>query len=166
MPPLLVALLLLFTPVLSEEDLRAVEALASGVGVGKGASESLSTDVTGDGVPDVVLVRRSGGTLTLFIVEGPVSARARWWRLDLRRGAARGDLCVPPRSARVELEDAAPLVAQLGCGPHERGEHCALLGQVNASSTAVRGRGLRISGGECDPVHVFFDGSDLRYWTR
>ena len=68
-----VRLLLLGTPVLSEADLRVVERLAWRAGVPKGAVESLSTDVTGDGAQDVVLLTRTADRLVLFVAEGPVS---------------------------------------------------------------------------------------------
>ena len=88
---LAVRLLLLGTPVLSEADLRIAERLAWRAGVPKGAVESLSTDVTGDGAPDVVLLTRTGDRLVLFVAEGPVSPVGRWWRVDLHRGTGAGD---------------------------------------------------------------------------
>ena len=93
-------LALVATPVLSEADLKIVERLAWRAGVPRGTVESLSTDVTGDGAPDVVLVTRTADRLVLFVAEGPVSPVGRWWRVDLHRGTGAGELCIPASAAR------------------------------------------------------------------
>src|SRR5215468_3450983 len=128
---LVVRLLLVGTPVLSEADLRIVERLAWRAGVPRGAVESLSTDVTGDGAPDVILLTRTGDRLVLFLAEGPVSPVGRWWRVDLHRGTGAGELCVPASAARVHVEDHAFVSAALECdrertGPCRTRRACAL----------------------------------------
>lgn len=161
---LAVRLLLLGTPVLSDADLRIVERLAWRAGVPKGAVESLSTDVTGDGAPDVVLLTRTGDRLVLFVAEGPVSPVGRWWRVDLHRGTSAGELCVPPSAARVHVEDHGAVSHALECDRERTG-----------ACPTPQGRALRVDSGEgaprgqaqgrCPAVHVFFDGSDLRVWS-
>jgi hypothetical protein len=151
---LAVRLLLLGTPVLSEADLRIVERLAWRAGVPKGAVESFSTDVTGDGAQDVVLLTRTGDRLVLFVAEGPVSPVGRWWRVDLHRGTEAGELCAPASAARVHVEDHGAISHALECDRERTG-----------ACPAPKGRALRVEAGHCPAVHVFFDGSDLRFWT-
>jgi hypothetical protein len=163
---LAVRLLLLGTPVLSESDLRVVERLAWRAGVPKGAVESLSTDVTGDGAPDVVLLTRTADRLVLFVAEGPVSPVGRWWRVDLHRGTEAGELCVPATAARVLIEDHGVVAHALECDREQTG-----------ACPTPRGRALRVEASpaarsragaaqvRCPAVHVFFDGSDLRFWS-
>ena len=151
---LAVRLLLLGTPVLSETDLRIVERLAWRAGVPKGAVESLSTDVTGDGAPDVVLLTRTGDRLVLFVAEGPISPVGRWWRVDLHRGTGAGELCVPASAARVHVEDHGVVSHALECDRERTG-----------ACPTPQGRALRVESGRCPAVHVFFDGSDLRSWS-
>lgn len=149
-----VRLLLLGTPVLSETDLRIVERLAWRAGVPRGAVESLSTDVTGDGAPDVVLLTRTGDRLVLFVAEGPISPVGRWWRVDLHRGTGAGELCVPASAARVHVEDLGVVSHALECDRERTG-----------ACPTPQGRALRVEAGRCPAVHVFFDGSDLRFWS-
>src|SRR6516162_11770082 len=151
---LAVRLLLLGTPVLSEADLRIAERLAWRAGVPKGTVEPFSTDVTGDGAPDVVLLTRTADRLVLFVAEGPVSPVGRWWRVDLHRGNEAGELCVPSSAARVHVEDQAFISAALECDRERTG-----------ACPAPKARALRIETGRCPAVHVFFDGSDLRFWS-
>ncbi|HZJ56488.1 MAG TPA: hypothetical protein VFD38_20255 [Myxococcaceae bacterium] len=160
---LAVRLLLLGTPVLSEADLRVVERLAWRAGVPRGAVESLSTDVTGDGAPDVVLLTRTSDRLVLFVAEGPISPVGRWWRVDLHRGSGAGELCVPATATRVLVEDHGVVSHALECDRERTG-----------ACPTPRGRALRVeaspaAGGRsqvrCPAVHVFFDGSDLRFWS-
>jgi len=151
---LAVRLLLLGTPVLSDADLRIVERLAWRAGVPRGAVESISADVTGDGTPDVVLLTRTGDRLVLFVAEGPVSPVGRWWRVDLHRGTEAGDLCAPASAARVHLEDHGAVSHALECDR-----------EVTGACPTPHGRGLRVEAGRCPAVHVFFDGSDLRFWS-
>ena len=147
-------LLLLGTPVLSDADLKTAERLAWRAGVPKGTVESLSTDVTGDGAPDVVLLTRTTDRLVLFVAEGPVSPVGRWWRVDLHRGDEAGELCVPASAVRVHVEDHAFVSAGLECDRERTG-----------ACPTPHGRALRIESGRCPAVHVFFDGSDLRFWS-
>jgi hypothetical protein len=151
---LAVRLLLLGTPVLSEADLRIVERLAWRAGVPKGTVESLSTDMTGDGAEDIVLLTRAGDRLVLFVAEGPISPAARWWRVDLHRGTEAGDLCAPASTARVHVEDHGAVSHALECDRERTG-----------ACPAPKGRALRVEAGHCPAVHVFFDGSDLRFWS-
>jgi len=151
---LAVRLLLVGTPVLSEADLRIVERLAWRAGVPRGAVESLSADVTGDGAPDVVLLTRTADRLVLFLAEGPVSPVGRWWRVDLHRGDGAGELCLPASSARVQVEDHAVVSQALECDRERTG-----------ACPTPHGRALRVQAGRCPAVHVFFDGSDLRFWS-
>src|SRR5512134_716385 len=118
---LAVRLLLLGTPVLSDADLRIVERLAWRAGVPKGVVESLSTDVTGDGAPDVVLLTRTSDRLVLFVAEGPVSPVGRWWRVDLHRGTGAGELCVPATATRVLVEDHRVVAHALECHREQTG---------------------------------------------
>lgn len=166
---LTVGLLLHATPVLSDADLKVVERLASRAGVPRGALESLSTDVTGDGAPDVVLLTRTADRLVLFVAEGPVSSSGRWWRVDLHHGPGPGELCAPASAVRVQVEDHGVVAQALDC-PTEPGAACptpqgrALRVEV---SPAAGGRSPRGPGAQtrCPAVHVFFDGSDLRFWA-
>jgi len=151
---LAVRLLLLGTPVLSDADLKVAERLAWRAGVPRGTVESLSTDVTGDGAPDVVLVTRTADRLVLFVAEGPVSPVGRWWRVDLHRGTEAGELCVSASEARVHVEDQAIVSHALECDRERTG-----------ACPAPQGRALRVGSGRCPAVHVFFDGSDLRSWS-
>jgi hypothetical protein len=152
---LAVRLLLLGTPVLSDADLRVVERLAWRAGVPKGTVESLSTDVTGDGAPDVVLLTRTADRLVLFVAEGPISPVGRWWRVDLYRGTGPGELCSPASAARVHVEDHRVVFQALECDRERTG-----------ACPTPQGRALRVdSPGHCPAVHVFFDGSDLRFWS-
>jgi hypothetical protein len=185
-----VRLLLLGTPVLSEGDLRVVERLAWRAGVPRGAVESLSTDVTGDGAPDVVLLTRTPERLVLFVAEGPVSPVGRWWRVDLHRGTEVGELCVPATSARVLVEDHGVVSHALECDreqtgacPTPRGRALRVEASPAASARARTSTGPPPHQGEargatpergasglsaqvrCPAVHVFFDGSDLRFWS-
>lgn len=147
-------LVLLGTPVLSEADLKVAERLAARAGVPKGAVESLSTDVTGDGAPDVVLLTRTTDRLVLFVAEGPVSPSGRWWRVDLHRGTGPGELCVPASAARVHVEDHGAVSQALECDRERTG-----------ACPSPQGRALRVDTGRCPAVHVFFDGGDLRFWS-
>jgi len=142
------------TPVLSDAELKAAGRLAWRAGVPKGTVESLSTDVTGDGVPDVVLLTRTADRLVLFVAEGPVSPVGRWWRVDLHRGTEAGELCVPASAARVHVEDHGAISAALECDRERTG-----------ACPTPQGRALRVEAGHCPPVHVFCDGSDLRFWS-
>ena len=171
---LVVRLLLLGTPVLSDADLRVVERLAWRAGVPKGAVESLSTDVTGDGAPDVVLLTRTSDRLVLFVAEGPVSPVGRWWRVDLHRGSSAGELCVPASAARVHVEDHGAVSHALECDRERTGACPTPQGRaLRIESSPAPGGGSRSSGGSphdpalgrCPAVHVFFDGSDLRFWS-
>lgn len=171
---LAVRLLLLGTPVLSDADLRIVERLAWRAGVPKGTVESLSTDVTGDGAPDVVLLTRTGDRLVLFVAEGPVSPVGRWWRVDLHRGTSAGELCVPASAARVHVEDHGAVSHALECDRERTGACPTPQGRALRveSSPAPGGRSSSGAGaprgsaqGRCPAVHVFFDGSDLRFWS-
>ena len=121
MHALAVSTLLLATPVLSEADLKVVERLAWRAGVPRGALESLSTDVTGDGVPDVVLLTRTADRLVLFLAEGPVSPVGRWWRVDLHRGTEAGELCAPASAVRVHVEDQGVVSHALECDKERTG---------------------------------------------
>lgn len=163
---LAVRLLLLGTPVLSDSDLRIVERLAWRAGVPRGATESLSTDVTGDGAPDVVLLTRTSDRLVLFVAEGPVSPVGRWWRVDLHRGTDAGELCVPASAARVLVEDHGVVAHALECDREQTGACPTPRGRalrVEASPAASRGgAGPHV---HCPAVHVFFDGNDLRFWS-
>jgi hypothetical protein len=147
-------LLLLGTPVLSDADLKIAERLAWRAGVPKGQVESLSTDVTGDGSPDVVLLTRTTDRLVLFVAEGPVSPVGRWWRVDLHRGTGAGELCTPASAARVHVEDHGVVAHALECDREHTG-----------ACPTPQGRALRVEAGRCPAVHVFFDGSDLRSWS-
>jgi hypothetical protein len=166
MRSVLVGLMLLFVPVLSDADVRLVDRLATRAGVPKGASDYLSADLTGDGKADVVLVRRGTNTLTLMLVEGPVSSSARWWRLSFRKGAGSDDLCVGPSTSQVDVEEPSPDLAQLGCRDDDAAEFCTTLRHLREAAQSRHLRGLRVEGGSCQSLHVFFDGSDLRYWRR
>ena len=171
---LAVRLLLLGTPVLSEADLRIVERLAWRAGVPRGAVESLSTDVTGDGAPDVVLLTRTSDRLVLFVAEGPVSPVGRWWRVDLHRGTEAGELCVPASAARVHVEDHGAVSHALECDREQTGACPAPQGRALRVEAPPAPGGRSRSGagaprvqaqGRCPAVHVFFDGSDLRFWS-
>jgi len=153
---LAVRLLLLGTPVLSDADLKVAERLAWRAGVPKGTVESLSTDVTGDGAPDVVLLTRTADRLVLFVAEGPVSPVGRWWRVDLHQGTDAGELCGPASAARVHVEDHGVVSQALECDRERTG-----------ACPTPQGRALRVesSSHRCPAVHVFFDGSDLRFWS-
>jgi hypothetical protein len=166
--------LLLATPVLSEADLKVAERLAWRAGVPKGTPESLSTDVTGDGVPDVVLLTRTADRLVLFVAEGPVSPVGRWWRVDLHRGTEAGELCVPASAVLVQVEDHGVVSHALECDKERTGACPTPLGRslrVEAAAPGGRSRGGAGTAGEpvpaarCPAVHVFFDGSDLRFWS-
>jgi len=170
---LAVSTLLLATPVLSEADLKVVERLAWRAGVPRGALESLSTDVTGDGVPDVVLLTRTADRLVLFLAEGPVSPVGRWWRVDLHRGTEAGELCAPASAVRVHVEDQGVVSHALECDKERTGAcptpHGRAL-RVESAAPAGRSRGGGAPGesaplARCPAVHVFFDGSDLRFWS-
>jgi|KBSSwiStaDraftv2_1062776.scaffolds.fasta_scaffold03885_4 hypothetical protein len=171
---LAVRLLLLGTPVLSDADLRIVERLAWRAGVPKGTVESLSTDVTGDGAPDVVLLTRTGDRLVLFVAEGPVSPVGRWWRVDLHRGTSAGELCVPASAVRVHVEDHGDVAHALECDRERTGACPTPQGRaLRVDSSPASGGHSRSGGGQrpveapggCPAVHVFFDGSDLRSWS-
>jgi hypothetical protein len=164
--PPVAAALLLFAPVLSEGDIRVVDVLAARAGMPKGSSDHLSADLTGDGNSDVLLIRRRSDLLILMLVEGPVTNRARWWQVAFRPGTGSGDVCVPPSQAKLEVEDPDPDLAQLGCRDDDTADFCATLRRLGAARHSRRVRGVRIEGGNCRPIHVFFDGSDLRYWRR
>lgn len=151
---LAVRLVLLGTPVLSDADLRTTERLAWRAGVPRGTVESLSTDVTGDGAPDVVLVTRTADRIVLFVAEGPVSPVGRWWRVDLHRGNGTGELCVPASEARIQVEDHSVVSHALECDRERTG-----------ACPTPQGRALRVHQARCPAVHVFFDGSDLRAWS-
>ena len=139
---LAVGLLLLGTPVLSEGDLRVVERLAWRAGVPRGAVESLSTDVTGDGSPDVVLLTRTAGRLVLFVAEGPVSPVGRWWRVDLHRGTGAGELCVPVTAAWLTWRSATPSI------PRSANRRSAA--RISASSP-LDGSDMRFAGSVISP---------------
>src|SRR5262245_5015924 len=176
-----VRLLLLGTPVLSAAALRVVERLAWRAGVPKGAVESLSTDVTGDGAPDVVLLTRTADRLVLFVAEGPVSPVGRWWRVDLHRGTEAGELCVPATATRVIVEDRGVVAHALECDreqtgacPTPRGRALRVEASPVSGARSRTGTGTPPSSGgaggltaqvRCPAVHVFFDGSDLRFWS-
>lgn len=163
-----VRLLFVGTPVLSEGDLRVVERLAWRAGVPRGAVESLSTDVTGDGAPDVVLLTRTPERLVLFVAEGPVSPVGRWWRVDLHRGTGAGELCVPATSARVLVEDHGVVSHALECDREQTGACPTPRGRalrVEASPAASARARTSTAQVRCPAVHVFFDGSDLRFWS-
>ncbi len=164
--------LLLATPVLSEADLKVAERLAWRAGVPKGALESLSSDVTGDGVPDVVLLTRTADRLVLFVAEGPVSPVGRWWRVDLHRGTEAGELCVPSSAVRVHVEDHGVVSHALECDRERTGACPTPQGRaLRVESPAPGGRPRTGATAEsapaarCPAVHVFFDGSDLRSWS-
>ena len=178
-----VRLLLLGTPVLSEADLRVVERLAWRAGVPKGAVESLSTDVTGDGAQDVVLLTRTADRLVLFVAEGPVSPVGRWWRVDLHRGTDAGELCGPATATRVIVEDRGVVAHALECDREQTGACPTPRGRaLRVEASPVSAARSRTSSGpsspgeargasglaaqvRCPAVHVFFDGSDLRFWS-
>ena len=173
---LAVRLLLLGTPVLSDADLKVAERLAWRAGVPKGSVESLSTDVTGDGAPDVVLLTRTADRLVLFVAEGPVSPVGRWWRVDLHRGTDAGELCGPASAARVHVEDHGPVSQALECDRERTGAcptpHGRALRVESPGLPAPGGRSRSgaaaprvLAQGRCPAVHVFFDGSDLRFWS-
>lgn len=149
-------LLVVATPVLSDAELKVAERLAWRAGVPKGAVESFSTDVTGDGAPDVVLLTRTSDRLVVFVAEGPVSPVGRWWRVDLHRGSGAGELCVPASAARVHVEDHGVVSHALECDR-----------ELTGACPTPHGRALRVDApqGHCPAVHVFFDGSDLRFWS-
>ncbi|HVP60126.1 MAG TPA: hypothetical protein VMT11_06185 [Myxococcaceae bacterium] len=171
---LAIRVLLLATPVLSEADLKVAERLAWRAGVPKGVVESLSTDLTGDGVPDVVLLTRTADRLVLFVAEGPVSPVGRWWRVDLHRGTDAGELCVPASAVRVHVEDHGVVSHALECDREQTG--ACPTPQGRALRVECPGPGGRTRSGagtsreqpqaaRCPAVHVFFDGSDLRFWS-
>ena len=141
--------MLIGTPVLSEADLRIVERLAWRAGVPQGTVESLSTDVTGDGAPDVVLVTRTADRLVLFVAEGPVSPVGRWWRVDLHRGTGAGELCVPASAARVHVEDHGVVSHALECDRERTG-----------ACPAPHGRALRVA------IRPLSGGARLFRWQR
>ena len=151
---LAVRLLLLGTPVLSDADLRIVERLAWRAGVPRGAVESLSTDVTGDGAPDVVLLTRTADRLVLFVAEGPVSPVGRWWRVDLHRGNGAGELCVPASAARVQVEDHGVVSHALECDRERTGACPTPQGRALASDSGSVSGGARLLRWQRSPLLV------------
>jgi hypothetical protein len=153
-------------------DLRIVERLAWRAGVPKGAVESLSTDVTGDGAPDVVLLTRTADALVLFVAEGrcrPWAAGGAWTCTAEPRPASSASRRAP---SAVHVEDHGAVSHALECDesgpapvPRRRARPCAsTLPAPGALAERAGGAGGQAQG-RCPAVHVFFDGSDLRFWS-
>jgi hypothetical protein len=125
------------------------------------AGDARTSDVTYDGVPDLVLLGAEEHAVVVAVVEGPITERSRVLSLRLRAGLAAPDaVCGSPLEvqANVERPDARALVppasedvrALVDAGADAGGSGLVL---VHASAT-----------GYCEAFHVLYDGAALAWW--
>jgi hypothetical protein len=88
-------------------------------------------------------------------------------------GTEAGELCVPASAVRVHVEDHGVVSHALECDKERTGACPTPQGRalrVESPAPGGRSRGAGGPGGQgpaaaCPAVHVFFDGSDLRFWS-
>ncbi|ABC83826.1 hypothetical protein [Anaeromyxobacter dehalogenans] len=128
----------------------------------------LVADVTFDGRADHVFLGSSGNTSSVGIVDGARGDRA--WVLEFVHDPARASgLCGAPGDATIALEDPGIDLAELGCDDASDDASCETARRTAAylRRAAERGgKGIVLSAGDCDAVHVHFDGTSFRWWRR
>jgi hypothetical protein len=113
------------------------------------ASSELSADINCDGRPDQALLGRREGKVYVGLV---VSGRARPEILGFGIGGAVQDtICAEPAVLRVESLDYDPKKAG---------------GRLDGFRRSKRCKGLRLSGGQCDSIHFFWNHrtKELDWW--
>jgi hypothetical protein len=125
------------------------------------AADARSSDVTYDGVPDLVLLGAEEGALVVAVVEGPVSERSRVLSRRFRAGVvARDAVCGAPLDvqANVERPDARGLGAQATDDVRafvDAGADAGGLGLVLVHAGPT---------GYCEAFHLIYDGTALAWW--
>jgi hypothetical protein len=83
---------------------------------------------------------------------------------DLQNG-----ICGSPAEALLTAEDASLPLDEFGCQGANQPLVCDHLRDVKARLERAAGKGakgIRLANGDCDSFHIFFDGSEFRYWRH
>ena len=132
-------------------------------------TKSLLGDVTLDGERDVTLFGVEGNRAVVEVVEGPVTPKSRHWTLRFAEAKdAEDGLCGPAKESELELEQPELPLAEWGCS-ESLDERCARALAIAARFEKAKphdGRGLQLSGGDCDRFHLYFDGEQMTWWRR
>ncbi len=130
----------------------------------------LVADVTLDGVPDYVVLGSGPSGTAVGILEGFPGDGAQHWVVSFRHDPqSQAGLCGKPADASVALEEPRLPLDELGCAFGSEDPRCHELREVDKRlrDAAVRGsKGIRLSAGECDAFHLYYDGAGFRWWRR
>jgi hypothetical protein len=134
-------------------------------------TRALEADLTWDGVEDAAVLGTVETAVVVGIIEGPVSESSRHWTLvfpiasDLQDG-----ICGAPEAVEFSVEDATlPSLEEFGCHggkPEPMCERLNVLKDRLESASRKGAKGIRLTGGDCDAFHIFFDGANVQYWRR
>lgn len=130
----------------------------------------LTTDVTLDRVMDAVVLGLTDRAVLVGVVEGPITSTSRVWSLPfLGEIVSPGSSCGAPGESQIFTEPAGVDLQEVGCDTSDATPQCAELRQLASrlDEAAARGsRGLRLVSGDCDAIHIYFDGTKFGSWRR
>jgi len=116
------------------------------------AASELTGDIDCDGRPDQALLGRRDGRVWVGVV---VSSKSRPEILTFAVGGAgiQDMICAEPAVLRIESLDYDPKKAA---------------GRIDGFRRSKRCKGLRLSGGDCDSIHFFWNHrtGELDWWRR
>jgi hypothetical protein len=130
----------------------------------------LRADVTLDGLEDAILVGVTDTKAILGVVVG-----ARRGDLDVRilefplSGDQADSLCGVDDAVVIQLDPLRLPLDEWGCGGDVDSVACREARMTDARlavAAQAGGKGVRVSAGECDPIHVYYDQGELKWWRR
>ena len=113
------------------------------------AASRISADINDDQKPDEVFLGRANGRIYVGIVlGGPQAVYTLDFAIDSGQQAA---ICAEPASLVTESMDYDPM---------------PIVGRIPGLRSSNRYSGLRLSGGGCDSIHIYwdFEPNEPRWW--
>jgi hypothetical protein len=128
-------------------------------------------DVTWRRRSDAVVLGAQGDEAVLAILPAPVTRASQPLLFRLHRAKSRQprpeDLCGDPRELTLSLEPPGVKPAALKCAGPTMTPECQKVLDTEVRLQRVRahrGLGIKLSGSNCPPLHIFLDGGAFQAW--
>lgn len=132
-----------------------------------------SGDINNDRLADAVALGIEGDDVLIAVLAGPVSGATAPLVLRFRppKGdhPAPGDVCGDPKELVIGLEPPGVKPSELACAGTLMTPECRQTLALERRLQGVRdrgGKGIRLSGGKCLPLHIYFDQGRARWWRN
>jgi len=130
-------------------------------------------DVNGDRHPDVVALGTDHDNVVLAVVLAPVTLASKPLLITFRPPAGPhpdpGAVCGAPAEVAIGFEPPGVKPTELACAAKKITPECreVLATELRLQTAREHGaRGIRMGGGKCLPLHIYFDRGRFRWWRN